>query len=243
MGWHTKAAMALIAASVILYTMHYLIFQDLHHIAIYTLGDIAFMPVEVLVVSLIIHRLLSEREKRQRLEKLNMVIGTFYSEVGTHTLKKLADADPENKEKTNHLKLTNEWKDQDFKKVADTIKKMQYDIDIRKIDLPEFSAYLLEKRDFMLRLLENPTILEHETFTDLLRAVFHLIEELQNRKDLRKLPETDLKHLEGDVKRVYGLMVMEWIAYMHHLKDNYPYLFSLAIRTNPFDKDATPTVK
>jgi len=25
---------------------------------------------------------------------------------------------------------------------------------------------------------------------------------------------------------------------MHHLKRNYPYLFSLAIRTNPFDPNA-----
>jgi hypothetical protein len=30
---------------------------------------------------------------------------------------------------------------------------------------------------------------------------------------------------------------------MEHLKDNYPYLFSLAMRTNPFDQDASVIVK
>jgi hypothetical protein len=30
---------------------------------------------------------------------------------------------------------------------------------------------------------------------------------------------------------------------MKHLKDNYPYLFSLAMRTNPFDHEASPVVK
>jgi len=29
---------------------------------------------------------------------------------------------------------------------------------------------------------------------------------------------------------------------MEHLKVNYPYLFSLAMRTNPFDRDASPIV-
>jgi hypothetical protein len=32
-------------------------------------GDIAFVPIEVLLVTLIIHRLLHEREKHARLEK------------------------------------------------------------------------------------------------------------------------------------------------------------------------------
>ena len=27
----------------------------------------------------------------------------------------------------------------------------------------------------------------------------------------------------------------EWIVYMKYLKNNYPFLFSLAVRTNPFD--------
>jgi hypothetical protein len=29
---------------------------------------------------------------------------------------------------------------------------------------------------------------------------------------------------------------------MRHLKDHYPYLFSLAMRTNPFDENATASV-
>jgi hypothetical protein len=30
---------------------------------------------------------------------------------------------------------------------------------------------------------------------------------------------------------------------MQHLKNNYPYLFSLAVRTNPFDPQATVEIK
>jgi len=39
------------------------------------------------------------------------------------------------------------------------------------------------------------------------------------------------------------LLVHQWLDYMKHLKDNYPYLFSLAMRANPFDQDASPIVK
>ena len=83
--------------------------------------------------------------------------------------------------------------------------------------------------------MENPNLLEHETFTELLRAVFHLMEELEHRKDLSQLPETDYQHLSGDASRAYDLLIHEWLQYMDHLMSNYPYLFSLALRLNPFD--------
>ena len=45
----------------------------------------------------------------------------------------------------------------------------------------------------------------------------------------------DLEHLAGDMKRAYQNLICQWIDYMQHLKISYPYLFSLALRTNPFD--------
>ena len=101
----------------------------------------------------------------------------------------------------------------------------------------------MEKRSFLLALLENPNMLEHETFTELLRAVFHLTEEIQKREDLANLPMADYQHLKLDAERVYNLLIFEWLEYMEHLMNNYPYLFSLAMRTNPFDPEATVEIK
>jgi len=39
------------------------------------------------------------------------------------------------------------------------------------------------------------------------------------------------------------LLVHEWLDYMKYLKKNYPYLFSLAVRTNPFDRNASVVLK
>jgi hypothetical protein len=100
------------------------------------------------------------------------------------------------------------------------------------------SCFLTAEKQFLLSLLGNPNLLEHETFTELLWAVFHLAEELGNRQDVSSLPASDYDHLIGDIKRVYVLLGSEWLSYMKHLQENYPYLFSLAVRTNPFNPAA-----
>ena len=93
LNWQILLGLSLVALSALFYLIHYAIFRDTHHIFIYLLGDVAFVPIEVLLVTLIIHRLLSVREKRSMLKKLNMVIGAFFSEVGTGLLKSFYDFD------------------------------------------------------------------------------------------------------------------------------------------------------
>jgi hypothetical protein len=53
---------------------------------------------------------------------------------------------------------------------------------------------------------------------------------------------SDVQHIAGDMKRVYGQLIARWISYMGHLKQDYPYLYSLAVRTNPFDAEANVEV-
>lgn len=241
--WQIVFAAALVLMAVSFYFLHYLIFRDSHHIFIYMMGDIAFVPIEVLLVTLIIHRLLEARTIRARLEKLNMVIGVFFSEVGTTLLTNFSDHDPALEHVRKNLIVTNDWSEQDFFDVSKRLKGYEYGVDIQRVDLEGLCGFLVGKRDFLVRLLENPTLFEHESFTEVLRAVFHLTEELSNREELTELPHQDYEHLAGDIKRAYILLVHQWLDYMKHLKDNYPYLFSLAMRMNPFDEDASPLVK
>ncbi len=242
-SWQILLGLCLIVLSIIFYVLHYAIFRDPHHIFLYLIGDVAFVFIEVLLVTLIIHQVLSMREKRTRLEKLNMVIGAFFSEVGTRLVAYFSDFDPTLDKIRKELVVTNDWSEQEFSSVSKRLKNYDYAVEVQKVELEDLANFLMGKRDFLLRLLENPTLLEHESFTELLRAVFHLTEELANREDLRQLPDTDYKHLAGDMKRAYILLVHQWLDYMRHLKDNYPYLFSLAMRGNPFDQDASPIVK
>lgn len=241
--WQIFLGLSLIVLSVLFYLFHYVIFRDAHHIFIYMIGDVAFVFIEVLLVTLIIHQLLTAREKRTKMEKLNMVIGSFFSELGRGVLVHFSNYDPKLESIRKNLIVTNNWSEQEFSKMSRVLKNYDYSIDITNIDIKELRSYLIKKRDFLLRLLENPVLLEHESFTEMLRALFHLIEELQHREDSDELPPSDYAHLAGDIKRVYSSMVYQWIDYMKYLKSKYPYLFSLAMRMNPFDQDASPIVR
>jgi hypothetical protein len=242
LNWQIYLGISLVFLSAVVYIFHFVIFRDVHHIFIYLVGDIAFVFIEVLLVTLIIHSLLRIREKRVVLEKLNMLIGVFFSAVGTELLTYFSDFDPDLEKIRKDLLVSTTWSSDEFDRVSARLKRYQYKIEIHKVDLAHLKDFLVDKIDFLLRLLENPNLLEHESFTALLLAVFHLAEELEKRKDVRKLPDSDYQHLAGDIHRAYGLLVDEWLSYMRYLKDNYPYLFSLAMRTNPFDEEVSPVV-
>jgi hypothetical protein len=242
LNWQLVLGLALLALSVVVYVIHYLIFRDAHHIFIYLIGDIAFVFIEVLLVTLIIHQVLTLREKRATMEKLNMVIGAFFSEVGSELLRSFSGLDPRADQIRDGLVLTTDTSDQDFSVLSKRLAGYDYEVEADRAALEELQLLLVSRRDFLLRLLENPNLLEHESFTNLLWAVFHLTEELAHREDIRRVPQSDLEHMLGDVRRAYGLLASEWLAYTKHLRDNYPYLFSLAVRTNPFDPHASPEV-
>ncbi len=241
--WRFWISLALIGASFIVYAVHYLIFRDLHHIFIYLIGDIGFLFINVLVVTLLIEQLLSRREKQAMMKKLNMVIGTFFSEVGLELLKKFPVFVENASGLSPYLEIQPRWHKKDFLQARQAAREYPYKIVVSPSDLDELRSVLVCRRSFLLRLLENPNLLEHDRFTDLLWAVFHLTEELEMRGDsLAGLPESDYQHIAGDVKRAYSQIASEWLAYTLHLKESYPFLYSLASRINPFRPGASPVV-
>lgn len=242
-SWQVVLGIVLIVLSAAVYLVHYLFFRDVHHILIYLVGDIAFVFIEVLLVTLIIHRVLGEREKRAMLEKMNMVIGTFFSEVGTELLVRFFRMDDNRTQLASRLSSTRDFTMTEFVKMGKELKRHTYVIHPQTDTLVGLKTFLMSKRDFLLQLLANPNLLEHDSFTNLLWAVFHLADELSHRKNPESSSETDLKHLGGDITRAYRLLVGEWLDYMLYVKTSYPYLFSLAMRTNPFDMEAMPEVK
>jgi len=126
-----------------------------------------------------IAKLAIAQERRNQLEKLNMAIGTYFSEVGTPLLKAFSSSDP----------------------------------NVHRI------------RDALIQLWE----------------VFHLADEFEYRNDLALLSQSNYQPCARH-ERAYRALIVEWLKYMDHLKKRYPYPFSLALRTNPFDETASPIV-
>ena len=241
-SWQVFLSFWLIVLSTVLYYIHFLVFRDLHHISIYMLGDLAFLPIEVLLVTIIIDQMLAGKEKEAMGHKMNMVIGAFFSEVGNKLLEYFRKYEAGTCVLEKELSISDGWTNKRFHAVRKQLKNYSCELDLGRADLDSLRDHLVARRNFLLRLLENPNLLEHDTFTELLWSVFHLTEELEARKDLKVKHEADMKHLAVDIKRAYYLLIAEWIAYMRHLKSDYPYLYSMAVRTNPFDPNAAAEV-
>jgi voltage-gated potassium channel len=185
---------------------------------------------------------ISQRERTQHLRKMNMLVGVFFSEIGTSLLRKFSAVDPAIETINNALIVTDNWSEADFTKAGSVLAGHHIRLDSRDLDLPALNLFLSANKPLMVAMLENPHLIEHDTFTELMQALFHVTEELRVRDRLANLPNADYDHLSGDINRVYGLLTREWLVYMQHLKTHYPYLFSLAMRTNPFDVNASPIV-
>ena len=241
--WYIFLTGSLTAFSLIAYLIQIAIFHRTEDTFFYMIQDIAFVPIQVLLVTFIISRLLTEREKQAKMKKLNMLIGAFYSEVGAALIKDCSGFSTDLSELSTHLLVSGSWTDKDFGKASILVQKTDPNLDSRKNDLKDLRAFLENKRGFLLSLLANPNLLEHDSFTDLLWAVFHLSEELSARQSLEGLPRKDYDHLTGDMKRAYAKLLSVWLFYMKHLKHDYPYLFSLSVRMNPMDVNASPIVE
>ncbi len=242
-SWTFRIALLLVTASALSYTVHYVIFRDTHHIFLYMIGDFGFLFIDVLLVLLIIERLLASREKRSLLQKLNMVVGTFFSEVGIELLRRFGDFIDNADQLECEILIDPHWDKKRFQEARSKAESFEYGIVFDPDKLEELRDFLSQKHSFLVRLLENPILFENQHFTDLLWAVFHLSEELNFRKSLYNLPQADIAHLKTDLRRAYSKIVSEWVTYTEHLKGRYPFLFSLAIRINPLNPKASPVVK
>ena len=242
-SWTFRVAFLLLAASAFFYTLHYLIFQDTHHIFLYMIGDFGFLFIDVLMVLIVIERLLAGREKKAMLQKLNMVIGTFFSEAGIELLRRFSDFAVNADQLESEVNIHPTWDKKRFQTARSKAESFKYSMDFKADNLEELRDFLRGRHAFLVRLLENPILLENQRFTDLLWAVFHLSEELNFRASLQNLPSSDVAHLKTDLKRAYSLIVSEWLAYTEHLKGKYPFLFSLAARINPLNPQASPVVQ
>jgi voltage-gated potassium channel len=186
------------------------------------------------IVTTVTQMLIQRGQSHIRRHRLNMLIGVFYTEIGNELLRMVTRFDPEIDSIRQEFMVHNEYTEVEFNQLRRRLHRYDFTVASEQIDLNLLFEFLSEKGDLLIRELENPDLIEHEYFTELLWAVVHLRDELLARESLTGLPESDMAHLANDVIRIYRLITLQWISYMQYLKGAYPFLFSLALRTNPF---------
>lgn len=222
--------------SACIYLVQNAAFHNPHDTIYYLLGDLAFIPVQVIVVTLVIDKLVSYVEKKSNAKRVHVIISSFFTEAGTELMSAMSRFN-RNQEELCAILRTEDFGNKISLKLKKQLKAFRYDIYADPAGLAEIKSRISAHKPYMLRMLENTNLMEHDSFTDMLWAVFHVADELDTR-NLSKLSEPDVDHLSVDVLRAYSALNLEWIGYMDYLEREYPYLFMLAIRRSPF-KDYT----
>lgn len=173
-NWRIPFALGLVAASMLLYSLQVWLFGRTEDTFFYMLQDLAFVPVQVLLVTLVINEILVRREKSQLRNKMNMVIGAFFIEVGNELLAMFAQLDLKPAEVSRHLQIRSDWNAKDFVRARRSIREHSFTIPSGAASFQQLKIQLIERRHALMRLLENPNLLEQDTFTDVLWAVSHL---------------------------------------------------------------------
>lgn len=231
---HLLLGLSLILLSFVLHGIHYAIFKDMHHLMIFLVADIAFVPLEVFFVSMVLEQLIKKQEEEKVIKKMNMLVGLFYQEFGNKLLSLFVNLDNENQKGNKKLLMDFEWDNVKYKELLLIIEKHNHNISLNTTNLEEIYTLLKSNRNLMINLISNPILLEKEVFSEVLMSTFHLLDELESRV-ISDLSSDDLEHLKIDCERVYKCLSKEWIVYMKHLQESYPYLFYSAIKINPYD--------
>ncbi|MGL5756266.1 MAG: hypothetical protein ACRCYC_13135 [Paraclostridium sp.] len=215
----------LIALSGLMFFIHYLVFGQATNTAYYSLMNLCFIPINSLVVTIILEKLIDYRAKKERMEKINMLVGIFFTEVGGKLMRLIIDAD--NGAKNYIIDFD------DLNKIKRNLDNYNYQVNMECIDLKSIKNVLVENNNLFVTLISNESILNHQIFTDLLMSVIHLRDEIIFMEKDNGI-EMNINHLENDVIRVYKNITIQWVYYLEYLNKSYPFLYNNAIRVNPF---------
>ena len=215
----------LILLSFIMFLVHYLIFGQLENTIYYSLMSLCFIPINILAVTLVFETIMEKHSKNERMNKLNMLVGLFFSDFGFTLLTLIAASDK--KIKSLNLDFN------DLESCSDILKAHSHQIDFQKINYTQLKKLIVDSREILSSLISNENILEHEIFADLLMSLMHLRDEILFVQHM-ELTKEEALHLEGDIIRVYKNLSLQWINYLSHLKQFYPYQYKSSIKFNPF---------
>lgn len=152
-------ASVFILLTVALHFVHYFIFHDKHHLLIYGMGDLAFLPLEVLIITVILHRLLEWRDKKVLDAKMNMLIGGFFSEMGIDTIRLIVQMDKSLEVAKSSLII----KSRDLKKVFSRVLRFSHgykpDLQLGCDEITAIKQLFITKRAFLSSLLQHPILL------------------------------------------------------------------------------------
>lgn len=187
--------------------------------------NIAFIPIDILVVAIIFDNIIDFKNYKDRNNKLNMLVGLFYSEIGFQLMHYIIQGD----EKA--INLITDFSN--INEIENLLRNHNYVVNIDNIDIQSINNLLYNNNSLLINLISNENVILYDDFTDLLIAVSHIRDEIIFIEKYSLL-ELGQDHIEEDIGRVYKIITLEWVKYIGYLEKTYPFLYHNAVRVNPF---------
>lgn len=217
----TILSIFLLMISLILYISQVMIFRQPETTAFYIFQDLAFLPVTIAIATLVVGYLMEEHDRQERINRTRMLTSSFFTDVGNELLRILIT---QGHYEIPLLLLTDECKNKTEEELKHSIEKMNFQVSWTPETEREIQNLLDAQHDSMLIITSNPALLDHEIFTDMLWAIFHLKDEMKGRAS-ENISSADQKHLESDAKRVFDLLLLDWMNHLNYMKKEYPYYY------------------
>jgi len=223
----------LFVTSAVIYFIQFEVFHDPDTSAFYMLQDWAFLPVQIAIVTIAVGMIVNEREKRQRLSRTRTLASSFFRDFGTDLISamiKYADPSPS---LSCLAFIDHSWTSRDYIQASAGLKATELTTHCTADDLLALKPLLLSKKADLQAIASNSALLEHEDFTDMLWAIFHLTDELIMRGSLENQSAADMAHLNVDAERALRGLLSNWLCHIEHISTAYPYLYLLELEKNP----------
>lgn len=222
-------ALALVAVSVVMYFGYWLIYGDLKYMVRYVFLHLSFLPIHALVLGLIIERLVTFREKRERQHKLNLFLGIFFRQMGVDFLLHLLRLLKNRQEFDELITVQQNWTKRQFSHARQEIDGFQPRVQATADDIIGLMELLKSREEEIMSMTRNPLLMEFERLHTTLMSLFHLIEEMHFRQPLHRLTADEVKHLGRDAGKSLRQLAKLWLRYLEHLKITHPSLFQCQV--------------
>lgn len=206
-------------AAALLYVLHYYVYKDVHHIGIFLVSDLAFLPLEFIFVYIVLNNVLKGRGESIAKERMNSMMGIFFSELGKELLFYFNEADT-NKGRTNEfLLIDSNTSQRTFKKRIKELRSYEISIDVEALDLHRLHKILKEEKDHLLNILGNSGTMESNSTTYIFHSLFNLMNTLD---DQETSGQYSLSTVHVSMGKLYKMLIYRWLHYMKHLHTYYP---------------------
>ena len=224
----------LLCTSALLYAIHYLIFRDLHHLAIFGLHELAFVPLEVILVTLGLDKLVEKTHREEARSKVSIIETLYFNESGGTMLRYLTSFDPDAARLRELLQVTENWRSSDFRQAIRQLKSYPFLLDLDRIDFFGLHYHLSQRHEYYRSMLENPALTQSEAFTEMIMKIYLLWEELDGRTNLYQLPEKDRNYLAELLHEIYRELTEYWLDNVYNHSIHNRFRLHRAVESNPF---------